>query len=242
MQSWFRHSYYQSDDTAEHVVSRLGALIDDLALDHFSYALLRAPKGYDVDLNGTFFTSYPTEWITRYLRRQYLTLDPVCERTQNTTRPFTWGHGRFLRKYRKQQRHVFNEAREFQIMTGLSIPIHGARGEVGTFNVVSSDARHLTEATRSEHERLFQAAFDTHDIVLADTMASATCREVPINLSVREKECLLWTLEGKTAEDVASILGLSVFTVNHHASTATKKMNCVNKHHAAVQALRAGLI
>ena len=57
-----------------------------------------------------------------------------------------------------------------------------------------------------------------------------------------ELECLLWTAEGKTAEEVASILGLSVFTVNRYVSVAVRKLNCVNKHHAAIRALRGGLI
>ena len=66
--------------------------------------------------------------------------------------------------------------------------------------------------------------------------------DIPESLSMCELECLLWTAEGKTAEEVASILGISVFTVNRYVSVGVRKLNCVNKHHAAIRALRAGLI
>ncbi|CAN0595080.1 unnamed protein product, partial [Laminaria digitata] len=184
----------------------------------------------------TLPSSYPDESVKRYMSRRYFQLDPVCALAMDATRPFYWGQGRFLRPFRKQQRRVFDEARDFRITHGLTIPIRGARGELGVFSVVSSDKRHLADVTRGEHARLFEAAFDTHDIMMADQTAQQGTKAEPIRLSTREKECLLWTLEGKTASDIATILGLSVSTVNHHASTASQKLGSSNKHHAAVQA------
>lgn len=61
-------------------------------------------------------------------------------------------------------------------------------------------------------------------------------------LSLRERECLAWTLGGKTAAEIARICKLSVTTVNHYASTATRKLNGTNKYHAAVKAFRLGVI
>ena len=242
MGSWFGYSYYQPEDSAVEVNARLGRLVDDLALDHFSYGMLRPPDGSTADCTSAVYASYPQEWIDRYLRRHYLRLDPVCDLAARSTRPFYWGPGRFLRAFRKQQRRVFDEARAFRIVNGLSIPVRCARGATGVFNVVASDARRLREATRREHERLYAAAFDIHDFALNDTLAGEGEETNGPDLSIRERECLLWTLEGKTAEEVAAILGLSVFTVNRHVSTAARKLGCVNKHHAAVRALRTGII
>ncbi|MEM7299722.1 MAG: autoinducer binding domain-containing protein [Pseudomonadota bacterium] len=242
MNTWFRQSYYGENDTADDVVHRMDQLRADLALDHFSYGIVKMPAGLFPELDPELHTTYPDEWIERYTVRQYINLDPVCELTRNSTRPFFWGHGRFLRGYRKQQRTVFHEARAFSIMNGLCIPVRGAHGEIGTFNVVSSDQKHLRDVVTGEQERLFQAAFDTHDLIVSDTLSRMELSNPPAELTLREKECLLWTLEGKTADDVADLLGLSVFTVNRHASTAAQKLGCTSKHHAAVQALRAGLI
>ena len=240
MRSWFDQSYYRQGDGCSEVRRRMGRLLDDLSLDHFSYLVLRPPRDRRFNALATLHTSYPEEWIGRYMSHRYYNLDPVAELTTKSTRPFFWGHGRFLRAFRRQQRLVFDEAREYRIINGLSIPVRGADGELAVFSVVSHCGKHLADVTRGEHARLFEAAYDTHEIVMADQSDPGGDDEP--ELSLRERECLLWTLEGKTAGEIATILGLSVSTVNHHAMTATRKMRCLNKHHAAVQALRSGII
>ncbi len=47
---------------------------------------------------------------------------------------------------------------------------------------------------------------------------------------------------GKTTREIAEIIGLSVDTVNHYAQTGTQKLGGSNKYHAAVKALRAGIL
>ena len=65
--------------------------------------------------------------------------------------------------------------------------------------------------------------------------------ELP-RLTPRELETLRWTMEGKSAREAGQILGISEQTIIRHASNAARKLNCVNKHHAVVKALRLGLI
>ena len=61
-------------------------------------------------------------------------------------------------------------------------------------------------------------------------------------LSDRELETLRWTMEGKTAWEVGCILGISEQTAARHLHNASRKLDCVNKHHAVIKALRLGLI
>ena len=61
-------------------------------------------------------------------------------------------------------------------------------------------------------------------------------------LTARELECLRWTMEGKTAWELGRILGISEQTAVRHLNNATHKLDCVNKHHAVVKALRLELI
>ncbi|MDE0520743.1 MAG: autoinducer binding domain-containing protein [Boseongicola sp.] len=238
MSTWLECGSCPSEDDVAGVRGRLQRLTDDLGLDHFAYRMFRPPS--DDDLAG--FASYPREWQDRYLKRRYLQIDPVADVALKQARPFFWGRGRFLRAFRKQQRRVYDEAAVFGIVAGLTIPVRCGRGWVGALNVAASDARRLRDAVRCEHERLFAAAFDAHDAVVNEKLAAPE-KEVPeAGLTLRERECLLWALEGKTAGETADILGLSVFTVNRHASTATDKLGCRNKHHAAMRAFRAGLL
>lgn len=64
----------------------------------------------------------------------------------------------------------------------------------------------------------------------------------PASLSDRERECLLWVSFGKTAWETAAILGLSQRTIEFHLSNATRKLDAANKVHAAVLAIRLGLL
>lgn len=61
-------------------------------------------------------------------------------------------------------------------------------------------------------------------------------------LTPRELEVLRWTLDGKTAWEVGMILAISARTAAIHANNATRKLDCVNKHQAALRALQSGLI
>jgi DNA-binding CsgD family transcriptional regulator len=61
-------------------------------------------------------------------------------------------------------------------------------------------------------------------------------------LTPRELEALRWTMDGKTAWEVGTILGISERTAVLHLNNAMRKLGCVNKHQAVLKALRLGLI
>ena len=242
MTPWLIESDYEADDNSGQINVRMGTMVRELGLDHFAFLVLRPPLNSHFDVTNTFRTSYPDAWINRYMALRYFEVDPVVTLARKNIRPFYWGQGRFLRGFKKPQRRVFDEARAYKINYGLSISVRGADGELSIFNVVSSDRRHLHDVTRCAHSRIFAAAFDTHDRVIHEMEANGFNPETDVELSIRERECLAWTLEGKTAGEIATILNLSVSTVNHHASSASHKLGTLNKHHAAVKALRTGLV
>jgi len=64
----------------------------------------------------------------------------------------------------------------------------------------------------------------------------------PARLTARELESLRWTMEGKTAWELGSILGISEHTAARHVNNATQKLGCVNKLQAVLKAIRLGLI
>lgn len=66
--------------------------------------------------------------------------------------------------------------------------------------------------------------------------------EASVVLTEREREALLWSIEGKTACEIAMLLGVSDRTVNFHLANVTKKLNSVNKVQAASKAIALGLL
>ena len=61
-------------------------------------------------------------------------------------------------------------------------------------------------------------------------------------LTAREVEILRWTMEGKTAWAVGSILSISEATVNFHLRNVFRKLGASSKHQAVLKALKMRLI
>lgn len=63
-----------------------------------------------------------------------------------------------------------------------------------------------------------------------------------VKLTPREHEVLRWASEGKTSQEISTILGISPKTVNLHADNSINKLNASNRTNAVVRAIRMGLI
>ena len=61
-------------------------------------------------------------------------------------------------------------------------------------------------------------------------------------LSSREIECLRWAAAGKSSDEIAIILGISVYTVSSYFTSATRKLEAVNRMQAIACAMRLKLI
>ena len=70
---------------------------------------------------------------------------------------------------------------------------------------------------------------------------AAECNAAP-SLTRREVEVLQWAVAGKTAWETGRILNISERTVAKYAASATAKLDCSNKHQAAVRAIKLKLI
>ncbi len=244
MSALFDGSRIPPGSTVAEARLHLGRIVRETGLDRMAYVTVSPPRGCRADIYGTAITDYPQAWGERYIERDYVLLDPVVERATRETRPFFWTAGG--RYPDPRQRRMMAEAQDFGLGHGLTLPVRSADGALGLFSAVASDAERVRAAASGHIGRLLAAACDAHEFAVGRLPGlRAGDGDDPGDgpgLSARERECLLWVLEGKTAAATAVILGLSVFTVNRHVHNATCKLGSRNKHHAAVQALRCGLI
>ena len=65
---------------------------------------------------------------------------------------------------------------------------------------------------------------------------------MPIQLSRREKECLMWVAQGKSSWDIGMILKISENTVNFHLKNAMRKLGTTSRTVAVVKSIRLNLI
>jgi len=63
-----------------------------------------------------------------------------------------------------------------------------------------------------------------------------------VHLTERERDCLKWTADGKTAWEIGQILRIAERTAIFHINKATQKLNAVNKTQATARAIVLKLI
>lgn len=63
-----------------------------------------------------------------------------------------------------------------------------------------------------------------------------------MTLTLRERECLLWSARGKSSWDIGVILSISENTVNFHLKNAMAKLDAGTRIMAIVKSIRFGLI
>lgn len=64
----------------------------------------------------------------------------------------------------------------------------------------------------------------------------------PARLTARERECLLWSSEGKTEADIGDILGVSTSTISKHIAAARDRLGAINKAHAVAVAMKLNIV
>jgi DNA-binding NarL/FixJ family response regulator len=72
-----------------------------------------------------------------------------------------------------------------------------------------------------------------------DTLTDDPAPLLALGVSGREAEVLLWIARGKTNDDIAKLLGVSVQTVKKHVSAIFEALGVENRSSAAVRALEA---
>ena len=216
----------------------LAKIIDRWGFRHFAYIALRFPGG----LRKPYaITNYPDAWHVHYSSHSYINFDPVVAASLQGMRPLRWGTSQIEPRWGRGDKRIFDEASDFGITNGITVPIHGQGMEYATLSV-ASDMR------TKEFNKIWKAhRYDLHLIALYYHQAvkekiQLESDAAPLRLSPRERECLLWTARGKTAWETSEILSVSEATVIFHVTNAARKLGVYSKHHAVVKAILLGFI
>lgn len=233
---------FQGVVTQNDLESTLTELTSRLGFNYYSYLSAKTPtKSLSESKSALFINNYPKEWTDRYLLKDYYLQDPVAVIGSKSRRPFCWGGNSFLKPFDGAQRLVFHEAGEHGIVYGVTFPVHGPGGEVGLFSVVSNDNKsYFLDAVNQTLGNIQAVAVEAHATAM-EGLGEIEAEE-NIELTTREKECLIWTVRGKTSWEISKIINRSTPTVNYHLQKAVKKLGAVNKFQAAIKAYEQGLL
>jgi len=191
------------------------------ALDLSCFAYLALPSRSDKQ--PLVLSTYPVNWVNHYLRNHYERFDPVVIQALQNPDPFQWGAGLSTRHISSVQQEFLNEASQFGIRVGFTVPIHDGHGPIAALTFATDQNRPQFETFIHAHGRMLQ--------LMAMYFHAHVRRKVSTNrrigsalLSPRELECLEWAAQGKSAWAIGQILGISRYTVASYLDNAKEKL------------------
>lgn len=226
--------------TVEDIHSVCSKFSVQFGFDHFIYGAQLPTsfvKPYFIIISG-----YPTEWRARYTAENYIEIDPVVTHCYNHVTPIRWGQIAPQEKQNLAIRHFMGEAWEFGLKNGVSFPVHSSRGEFALLSLVSERSQANVQADVT-HVMPYAQYFIAHMHEAARKIfEQQTLPLKRVRLTDQERQCLVWSAEGKTTWETSVILRLSERTVRFHLHNASKKLNTVSRQHAVARAVSLGLI
>lgn len=232
------HTYLEIVESLTHCVSE-----EEL---HAICERLKSSLGYEMFLYGAYMPAveqifvidgFPVDWRDHYEKNRCAGIDPTVRHCWTSSTAIPWNDLEFsCGKTGAAERAFMDSARQFGLMDGLSVPIHGAGTESGMMSLVNSAEKTFYSAdelglvvmvTQSVHETLRR---------ILDGEGSATRQEAEI-LTARETECLKWTAAGKTAWEISKIIRVSESTAVFHLKNAINKLHVTNRSHAVAKAI-----
>ena len=209
----------------------------DMGFEHFAYALtVKVPS---VKVQQYFINGFPEAWLARYLSAGYFKTDPIVRHAETSTLPAIWTDDVF---HDGKSAEFWDEARSFGLSAGLTFAVHEQPGVTGLFSLARDKVLDLEGqelAALVGRAQMF-ASLLHHAVARIDLPKLLPEQTSP--LTPRERECLQWTADGKTAWEIGRILSIAERTVVFHINNVVQKLGAANKMQAIVRAVALKLV
>jgi len=193
-----------------------------LGFDLGYFAYLSVPR-YRGD-SPRLISNYPVRWTSHYLERQYEKLDPVIGRARCDECPFQWRADHCNASTTSPVKQFFDEAEQFGICCGLTIPIADKNNFVTAVTLAADTSVPCFFRAAEKHLMALQlVATCFHN--KARRMLAADRHVDGVALTKREFECLRWAAQGKSAWEIGQILSITRRTAAFHLDNARHKLD-----------------
>ena len=162
--------------------------------------------------------------------------DPVMRYTRRNSLPLIWGQENYVENDCMDK---WEHQAEYGYASGIVVAAHlpGDRHVALGFDSCRPYRRKVEQTERLLADFMLVAIYAV-DASLSILHKQPEPTDSP--LTARERECLKWTIDGKTAWEIGKILSISERTAAQHLGTATRKADAATKHQAARKAERLG--
>jgi LuxR family transcriptional activator of conjugal transfer of Ti plasmids len=187
-------------------------------------------------------SSYPKSWTNHYFDEGYDEIDPVLQKPRTPSRILLWD-GRDAQSAKSaKERRLFDDALSFKIRTGLTVRIPASQGQFAAFTLAADDRSPGLDRFIETSQDLLQMVGLTYHAHVSARIGRGLAGQTDSPLTQRERQCLAWTSDGKTMEDIAEILDVTPRGVKFHLDNARRNLAALSLPHAVALAVRQGLL
>lgn len=182
-------------------------------------------------------SNYPEKWQLFYREIELIKIDPTLIHAETRHTPVLWDEIVLKRCNEKNTRYFFRKAQQHGLNNGISFPLRGNIGSTAVLNFASEEIAPLSQAMVDiilPFGSLFATYVNDATLRIFDAEQLFTREK---RLSPRERECLLWVAEGKTAWEISRILKIGERTVSHHLESIISKLGVKNRPQAVARGL-----
>ncbi|WP_299028438.1 autoinducer binding domain-containing protein [uncultured Sulfitobacter sp.] len=209
------------------------ALREYYRVDHLVY--------HWVDSSGDQYGcgTYSDEWQQKYLKENYLRIDPVIQGCYQRFHPVDWKR---LDWSSKAAREFLRVSGEYGVGNqGFSVPVRGPRGQFALFTINHScDDEEWAVFTQDNRRDLILIAHYFNEKALE--FEPDRQPEQQQALSPREVDAMTLLAIGYSRAQVANKLSISEHTLRVYIESARFKLGALNTTHAVARAMSRGLI
>jgi DNA-binding CsgD family transcriptional regulator len=175
--------------------------------------------------------SYPSIWVNLYIAKNYASVDPIINVCRSGL--LYW---KDVYKELPPHKEFHSQAKAFDLDNGFSHIMSWGKC-FGLMSIAGSDLQN----SKSIRYILNAIAPHLHHLVARNTIDKKNV----INfqpLTRREREVLLWVMEGKSNWEISVILKISQESVKGYIANTLRKLGAANRTHAVAVALQYNLL
>jgi LuxR family transcriptional regulator, quorum-sensing system regulator CciR len=181
--------------------------------------------------------NYPDGWAEWFDEQSLGASDPVHRASNVTSVGFTWSRLPEMIVLTDKDRQVLDLARSEGIGEGFTVPAHVPGEAHGSCSFACAAGDPFLDRNLSLLQLVGSFAFEAARRMRRDRFSQG-----PVQLTDRQRECVIWAARGKSDWEIARILGISDQTVIEHLKHARERYGVGRRTLLAVHALFDGTI
>jgi LuxR family transcriptional regulator, quorum-sensing system regulator CciR len=181
--------------------------------------------------------NYPDGWAEWFDEQSLGASDPVHRASNVTSVGFAWSRLPEMIVLTDKDRQVLDLARSEGIGEGFTVPAHVPGEAHGSCSFACAAGDPFLDRNLSLLQLVGSFAFEAARRMRRDRFSQG-----PVQLTDRQRECVIWAARGKSDWEIARILGISDQTVIEHLKHARERYGVGRRTLLAVHALFDGTI